>query len=79
MAGISLLSDSVMKLVHVKEPEKFVNMYLPRLSFYVLAEEFRYEFTHEILSPEKSQFEQSPVKRARRVSVVCRSEPNRKE
>ena len=36
IAGLSLLSDCVMRFKHEKEPEKMVDVFLPRLSLYVI-------------------------------------------
>jgi len=35
----------------------------------------RYQYAHEILPNEESQFNSEKVERSRRISVICRSEP----
>merc|ERR1712226_181849 len=76
VASISLLSDSVMRLVNKTEADHHVTLFLPRLSLYVLSDEFRYDYTHEILKDDESYFGDDHVKRDRRISLVCRSEPS---
>ncbi|CAG0888652.1 unnamed protein product, partial [Darwinula stevensoni] len=75
IAGLSLLSSSVMRLVREKNESESVDVFLPRRSLYIMTGPARYEFTHEILKHEKSAFGGEPVPRARRVSVICRNEP----
>uniref|UniRef100_A0A1L8E0V0 Putative alpha-ketoglutarate-dependent dioxygenase alkb protein 7 mitochondrial n=1 Tax=Nyssomyia neivai TaxID=330878 RepID=A0A1L8E0V0_9DIPT len=99
IAGVSLLSDSVMKLVRIdekkyqqnseidyrKQPDKneenstdpgyFVNIFLPERSLYIMRDTARYNFTHEILENNESFFGGNPIKKSRRISVVCRNKP----
>ncbi|XP_055678245.1 alpha-ketoglutarate-dependent dioxygenase alkB homolog 7, mitochondrial isoform X2 [Lutzomyia longipalpis] len=99
IAGVSLLSDSVMKLVRIdekkyqqspesdyrKQPDKndenptdpgyFVNILLPARSLYIMRDTARYNFTHEILGNNESSFGGNPVKKTRRISIVCRNKP----
>ena len=35
----------------------------------------RYKFTHEILSKEESYFKEKYVTRERRISILCRNDP----
>ncbi|KAL2101397.1 hypothetical protein ACEWY4_003158 [Coilia grayii] len=75
IAGISLLSDSVMRLVHVEEKTDWVDLFLPQRSLYVLRDEARYKFTHEILKDAESFFAGQRIPRHRRISVICRNLP----
>ncbi|XP_041942054.1 alpha-ketoglutarate-dependent dioxygenase alkB homolog 7, mitochondrial [Alosa pseudoharengus] len=75
IAGISLLSASVMRLVREEVKTDWVDLLLPQRSLYVLREEARYKFTHEILKDEESFFDGRRVARHRRISVICRNLP----
>ncbi|XP_036797351.1 alpha-ketoglutarate-dependent dioxygenase alkB homolog 7, mitochondrial isoform X1 [Oncorhynchus mykiss] len=75
IAGLSLLSDSVMRLVREDEPAEWLNLFLPRRSLYILRDQARYKFTHEILKDDESLFSGQRVPRHRRISVICRNLP----
>lgn len=93
IAGVSLLSDAVMRLVRIDEKEYkdnaeyrnqpsplgekgfYVDVLLKRRSLYIMSHSSRYNFTHEVLSNETSTFKGLPVKKTRRVSIICRNEP----
>ncbi|KAG7282839.1 hypothetical protein CRUP_012229 [Coryphaenoides rupestris] len=60
IAGLSLLSDSVMRLVKEDDADQ---------------DTARYGFTHEILKDEQSAFRGARVPRQRRISVICRNLP----
>ncbi|XP_032290726.1 alpha-ketoglutarate-dependent dioxygenase alkB homolog 7, mitochondrial isoform X2 [Drosophila virilis] len=101
ISGISLLSDSVMRLVRTdaekylqnssnastedtsyrQQPEAllennfYADLFLPRRSLYIMSHTARYNFTHEILGNEHSKFLGNPVKKTRRISIICRNEP----
>ncbi|XP_075798693.1 alpha-ketoglutarate-dependent dioxygenase alkB homolog 7, mitochondrial isoform X2 [Microtus pennsylvanicus] len=75
IAGLSLLSPSVMKLVHTQEPEQWLELLLEPGSLYILRGSARYDFSHEILRDEESFFGEQRVPRGRRISVICRSLP----
>ncbi|XP_032067335.1 alpha-ketoglutarate-dependent dioxygenase alkB homolog 7, mitochondrial [Thamnophis elegans] len=75
IAGLSLLSASVMRLVSQKNPQDWLDLLLERRSLYVLRGPARYEFTHEILRDEESFFDGRKVERERRISVICRNLP----
>ncbi|XP_058066714.1 alpha-ketoglutarate-dependent dioxygenase alkB homolog 7, mitochondrial [Anopheles bellator] len=92
IAGISLLSDSVMRLVRTNDEEQtneeyrqifsqhqdakyWADVLLPRYSLYVMRDTARYKFTHEILSNAESVFRQREIRKTRRVSIICRNEP----
>ncbi|XP_039499425.1 alpha-ketoglutarate-dependent dioxygenase alkB homolog 7, mitochondrial-like isoform X1 [Drosophila santomea] len=79
IAGISLLSDCVMRLKRVTKDLDSVghsaDLLLPRRSLYIMSALARYEFTHEILARDQSWFKKRLVERSRRISVICRNEP----
>lgn len=75
IAGLSLLSDSVMRLVKEDDANQWLDLLLPRYSLYILRDTARYGFTHEILKDEQSVFRGRRVPRQRRISVICRSLP----
>ncbi|XP_037555478.1 alpha-ketoglutarate-dependent dioxygenase alkB homolog 7, mitochondrial-like [Dermacentor silvarum] len=76
IAGLSLLSSSIMKLVHEKNPDKWVKILLRRRSLYIMRGTARYDYTHEILANQHSVFRSTPVHKSRRISVMCRNEPS---
>lgn len=76
IAGLSLLSDSVMRLVHEKDKAQVVDILLKRRSLYIMKNTARYEFTHEILGNVYSKFGDRIIPRERRISVICRNEPD---
>lgn len=92
IAGISLLSDSVMRLVRTNDEEQtnaeyrqifskerhkkyWADVLLPRRSLYIMKHTARYKFTHEILAGSESLFLEQPVKKTRRISIICRNDP----
>lgn len=75
IAGLSLLSDSIMRLVKEDAPSEWLDLLLPRRSLYILRDQARYDFTHEILKDEDSMFNGQRVPRQRRISVICRNLP----
>ncbi|XP_056465070.1 alpha-ketoglutarate-dependent dioxygenase alkB homolog 7, mitochondrial [Gadus chalcogrammus] len=79
IAGLSLLSDSVMRLVKEDDAHQWLDLFLPRYSLYILRDTARYGFTHEILKDEQSVFRGSRVPRERRISVICRNLPTEKQ
>uniref|UniRef100_A0A3B4BDI4 Uncharacterized protein n=1 Tax=Periophthalmus magnuspinnatus TaxID=409849 RepID=A0A3B4BDI4_9GOBI len=76
IAGLNLLSASVMRLVKQDSPHEWLDLLLPRYSLYIMREEARYDFTHEILKDEESVFNGQRVPRQRRISVICRNLPS---
>lgn len=76
IAGLSLLSDSVMKLVDEETKTQEVHVLLKQRSLYVMKDSARYKFTHEVLESEKSYFGDLVVPRGRRISVICRNTPD---
>ncbi|XP_051995351.1 alpha-ketoglutarate-dependent dioxygenase alkB homolog 7, mitochondrial-like isoform X2 [Xyrauchen texanus] len=75
IAGLSLLSDSVMRLVQENNSADWVDLLLNRRSLYILRDDARFKFTHEILKDEESFFSGQRVPRHRRISVICRNLP----
>uniref|UniRef100_A0A8C9PR45 AlkB homolog 7 n=1 Tax=Spermophilus dauricus TaxID=99837 RepID=A0A8C9PR45_SPEDA len=75
IAGLSLLSPSVMRLVHTQEPGQWLELLLEPGSLYILRGSARYDFSHEILRDEESFFGDRRIPRSRRISVICRSLP----
>ncbi|KAL0127019.1 hypothetical protein PUN28_005393 [Cardiocondyla obscurior] len=78
IAGLSLLSDSVMRLVmegrSADDKEYVACFLLPRRSLYIMSGIARYKYNHEILKSEESYFEGRHVPKSRRISIICRSE-----
>ncbi|KAH9404003.1 Alpha-ketoglutarate-dependent dioxygenase alkB 7, mitochondrial [Tyrophagus putrescentiae] len=79
ISGISLLSDSVMRLALEQDKAVFVDILLNRRSLYIMRGDSRYKFTHEILDDKTSYFRGQHVPRDRRISVICRNEPPNEE
>lgn len=78
IAGLSLLSDSVMRLaMEGHEKERVACFLLPRRSLYIMSGVARYKYNHEILKSDKSYFEGRHVPKGRRISIICRSEADR--
>ncbi|XP_011250524.1 alpha-ketoglutarate-dependent dioxygenase alkB homolog 7, mitochondrial [Camponotus floridanus] len=77
IAGLSLLTDSVMKLMMEGREKECVECFLlPRRSLYIMSGVARYKYNHEILKSEESYFEGRHVPKSRRISIICRSEPD---
>ncbi|XP_010773626.1 alpha-ketoglutarate-dependent dioxygenase alkB homolog 7, mitochondrial isoform X2 [Notothenia coriiceps] len=76
IAGLSLLSDSIMRLMKEDDAEEWLDLLLPRFSLYILRDQARYNFTHQILKDEESVFNGQRVPRLRRISVICRNLPS---
>ncbi|XP_064105353.1 uncharacterized protein LOC135214864 [Macrobrachium nipponense] len=75
ISGVCLLSDAVMRLVHVNNKDQVIDVMLPRRALYIMRDGSRYNYTHEILEENKSFFGSIAVLRDRRVSVICRNNP----
>nr|XP_053639416.1 uncharacterized protein LOC128693669 isoform X1 [Cherax quadricarinatus] len=75
ICGLCLLSDAVMRLVHVQNKDQVVDIFLQRRSLYVMKDECRYKYSHEVLGEKESYFGAIPVPRERRISVICRNYP----
>ncbi|KAJ1970186.1 hypothetical protein IWQ62_000095 [Dispira parvispora] len=76
VAGLCLLSPTVMKFTHVKDPDCVLKVLLPQRCFYVQRHDLRYQFTHEIPSredpTEENQFHGQIISRSRRISILFR-------
>ncbi|XP_078658395.1 alpha-ketoglutarate-dependent dioxygenase alkB homolog 7, mitochondrial-like [Branchiostoma floridae x Branchiostoma belcheri] len=75
IAGLSLLSPCVMRLVHNDNKAWVADVLLKPRSLYIMRDAIRYDYTHEILKTEESKFHGEEVPRNRRISVICRNEP----
>lgn len=75
ICGLCLLSDAVMRLRHVEQKDQVVDALLKRRSLYIMRDDARYNYTHEVLGEEESFFKGEPVVKERRVSIVSRNEP----
>ncbi|KAI0217628.1 hypothetical protein LSAT2_030632 [Lamellibrachia satsuma] len=73
IAGMCLLSSSIMRFVNEKDKFKYVDVLLKQRSLYVMRDRARYEYTHEILAAEQSYFRGNVVSRDRRISIICRN------
>ncbi|XP_042222656.1 alpha-ketoglutarate-dependent dioxygenase alkB homolog 7, mitochondrial-like [Homarus americanus] len=73
ICGLCLLSDAVMRLVHVEHHDQVIDINLRRRSLYVMKDESRYKYTHEVLGAKESYFGSQQVPRERRVSIMCRN------
>lgn len=76
IAGLSLLSPSVMRLVHEKDSNEIIDVKLEQRSLYIMKNQARYDFSHAILGMSDSIFNGDIVPRDRRVSIIFRCEPN---
>ncbi|RZF36785.1 hypothetical protein LSTR_LSTR015611, partial [Laodelphax striatellus] len=76
IAGLSLLSDSVMRLALEKNKDVFADVFLKRRSLYIMKDCARYDFTHEILPNSDSKFKGKSIQRSRRISLMCRNKPS---
>jgi alkylated DNA repair protein alkB family protein 7 len=52
---------------------------LRRRSLYIMSHSARYNFTHEILANEESFINGVKVEKDRRISIICRNEPENEE
>lgn len=71
VAGLSLLSSSIMRLKPDASLEGHVDLWLPPRSLYVLSGMARYRYTHELLSSHAT-FQGHTVDRDRRISIIFR-------
>ncbi|KAF6029646.1 hypothetical protein EB796_012055 [Bugula neritina] len=75
IAGISLLSDCIMRLVAIENTNITVDIHLKQRSLYIMRNAARFDFTHEILHNDHSYFKDKRVEKGRRVSIICRNNP----
>lgn len=73
---MSLLTDSVMRLVNEKNKTLYADVLLKRRSLYIMTGSARYDYTHEVLKNEESIFKGEKILKGRRISVMCRNEPD---
>ncbi|GAB1610727.1 alpha-ketoglutarate-dependent dioxygenase alkB homolog 7, mitochondrial-like [Argonauta hians] len=74
IAGVSLLSASIMRLVCEKDATKSADILLLPRSLYILRDKARFDFTHEVLPDKTSIFRGEHIPRSRRISVISRLE-----
>ncbi|KAK7099817.1 alpha-ketoglutarate-dependent dioxygenase alkB homolog 7, mitochondrial-like isoform X2 [Littorina saxatilis] len=77
IAGLSLLSSCVMRLALEKDSSCYGDVLLNRRSLYIMRHKARYDYTHEVLPGEKSMFKGQAIPRNRRMSIICRNEPEK--
>ncbi|XP_077980960.1 alpha-ketoglutarate-dependent dioxygenase alkB homolog 7, mitochondrial-like [Glandiceps talaboti] len=75
ITGLSLLSPSIMRLVHDKNKHIQIDVLLHPRSLYIMRDTVRLDYTHEILQDSESYFKGQHVPRDRRLSIMCRNEP----
>ncbi|KAK0163803.1 hypothetical protein PV328_002496 [Microctonus aethiopoides] len=76
IAGVSLLSDCIMRLSLVgHEKECREDFLLPRRSLYIMSGVARHKYNHEVLGPDESILNGKKIERKRRISIICRSSP----
>lgn len=71
IAGLSLLSTRILRLVHVHDKKQAEVLVEPR-SLYVLSHKLRYEYEHGILGPQDTPAYFEPVQCEQRISVMLR-------
>ncbi|CAF0716926.1 unnamed protein product [Brachionus calyciflorus] len=76
IAGICLLSDAVMKLTNEKDKNKYGLALLKRRGLYIMKDTIRYDYAHEVLKNTESIFKNQVVNKTRRISIICRNEPD---
>ncbi|MCL4138340.1 UNVERIFIED_CONTAM: hypothetical protein GTU68_014224 [Idotea baltica] len=75
ISGLCLSSDAVMRLVKEDEKDQIIDIFLPQRGLYIMKDESRFKYTHEILSQDSSYFGEKYIERSRRISVICRNSP----
>ncbi|OQV13322.1 putative Alpha-ketoglutarate-dependent dioxygenase alkB-like protein 7, mitochondrial [Hypsibius exemplaris] len=76
IAGLSLLSPAVLRLVQEAQKDPVIDVLLKRRSLYIMKGIARYNYTHEILRESQSVFKGEVVERDRRISLIFRNEPD---
>lgn len=74
ICGLSLLSDSVMRLTLEDDKSVRCDVLLKQRSLYVMKDDVRFKFAHEILKDEESMFNGIKIPRKRRISLIHRNE-----
>ncbi|KOC64403.1 putative alpha-ketoglutarate-dependent dioxygenase ABH7 [Habropoda laboriosa] len=77
IAGLSLLTDSVMRLTLLQNETLYKDFLLPRRSLYIMSGTARYDYNHEILKNAESYFKGQHILKGRRVSIICRCQPKK--
>ncbi|CAG4931407.1 unnamed protein product [Colias eurytheme] len=77
IAGLCLLSDAVMRLMHELRADLALDALLQRRSLYIMSGVARYDFNHAVLSNEDSKFRGARLIKKRRVAIICREQPNK--
>ncbi|XP_064074298.1 alpha-ketoglutarate-dependent dioxygenase alkB homolog 7, mitochondrial [Vanessa tameamea] len=75
IAGLCLLSSAVMRLAHEQRPHLALDALLQRRCLYVMTGVARYAFSHAVLRGAEGAWRGAPVRRGRRVAVICRERP----
>ncbi|XP_050353211.1 alpha-ketoglutarate-dependent dioxygenase alkB homolog 7, mitochondrial [Nymphalis io] len=81
IAGLCLLSSAVMRLTHEQRPHLALDALLQRRCLYVMTGVARYAFSHAVLRGAAGaggaggEWRGAPVRRRRRVAVICRERP----
>lgn len=70
VSGMSLLSDAVMRLK--LDDKNYSDVFIPRLSVYIMSNDIRYKYTHEIL-PNTPSINGREIHRTRRITIMKRS------
>ena len=76
LAGLCLLSPCVMKFTKVAEPDVWYKVLLSRRCLYLMEDDARYDYSHQILHNKESYFNGQFIHKSRRVSVITRTEPD---
>nr|CCA14248.1 conserved hypothetical protein [Albugo laibachii Nc14] len=71
VAGLSLLSPSIMRFQQEDVTSNVIDALLPRRSFYVMTGRIRYNYTHQIL-PGDQEFKGRNIHRTSRISIMIR-------
>ncbi|XP_076440622.1 alpha-ketoglutarate-dependent dioxygenase alkB homolog 7, mitochondrial-like [Babylonia areolata] len=79
IAGLCLLSSCVMRLALETDSSRYGDVFLNQRSLYIMRHRARYEYTHEVLAADISKFKGQVVPRDRRISVICRNEPEKQD
>lgn len=76
LASLCLQSPCVMKYTKVSDQDVWFKVLLNQRSLYVMEDDARYNYSHEVLPNDSSYFNGQYVHKSRRVSVITRTEPD---
>lgn len=79
IGGLSLMSSSVMRLISEKDKSLILDIWLKQRSLYIMKDTSRYDFAHAVLGQQESKFNDIPVPRGRRISVILRCHPRQQD